>query len=133
MNIIQVLEGFSTGQINKIIKKSSETISDSSLNGSHFELHDILRQGARLIAENVLDLSELLVQRRRSCHRWRILCRVVHLSIPIDEEGLPEANDLDGDVKRDGDQSVQDDYVGPKIRQPEFAQGGKMKSRTAST
>ncbi len=44
------------------------------------------------------------------------LCRgivvgVVHGHVPVDEEALPKANDLDTDVERDGHKRVEDDDV----------------------
>ena len=58
-----------------------------------------LRERASLVGEDVLDLSEFLVQRRRPRARRRVGLRVIHLLVPVDPPAVTEANDLDADVQ----------------------------------
>lgn len=48
------------------------------------ECHDVLRQRSRLVRENVLDLTQLLVQCRRPRFGVGLRHVIVHLLVPVD-------------------------------------------------
>lgn len=48
------------------------------------ECHDVLRQCARLVREDVLDLTQLLIQGRRPGFGMCFRFVVVHLLVPVD-------------------------------------------------
>lgn len=50
------------------------------------EDHDVLRQRSRLVAEDVLYLPELLVQRCCPSDRGRVRGRVVHFLVVVDPD-----------------------------------------------
>lgn len=57
-----------------------------------FKGHDVLCKGSSLVREDVLDLSQLLVQRGGPGLGSRVLLSVVHLQVPVDEIALAKAN-----------------------------------------
>lgn len=57
-----------------------------------FKGHDILCESPCFIRENVMDLPKLLIQRRGSCLCRRVLLKVVHLQVPVDEVALSKTN-----------------------------------------
>lgn len=72
------------------------------------EGHDVLGEGAGLVGEYVLNLSELLVEGGGAGAGVRVRRRVIHLLVPVDEERLDEAYHLDAHVKAYGHYGVQD-------------------------
>ena len=56
--------------------------------------HDVLREGPRLVREDVMDLPKLLIQRGGSRLCGRVLLRIVHLQVPVDEVTLAKTNHL---------------------------------------
>lgn len=67
----------------------------SSGNATLVERHDVLCERSRFIGENVLDLTQLLVQRRRSGLRKSFRLLIKHFLVPIDLEWLSKADDLE--------------------------------------
>lgn len=61
---------------------------DGAANGTLLELHDVLRQRARLVRKDVLDLAQFFVQVGRASAGRCVRGGVVHLQIIIDESGL---------------------------------------------
>ena len=58
------------------------------------EGHDVLGEGARLVGEDVLDLTKLLVQRGCSGLGRGVVWEIVHLTVPVDQFGEEQTNDL---------------------------------------
>lgn len=67
--------------------------------GALVESHDVLRQGPRLVAEDVFDLSKFLVERGGPRLGGSVTLGVVHLPIPVDVEAVPQSDDLHADTK----------------------------------
>jgi hypothetical protein len=100
------------GDLNDIARLEVDHIAvGSASNAALVERHDVLRQRARFVGENVLDLSQLLVERRRASSRIRFALLVQHLFVPIDLERLDKANHLNGHVQRDRHDRVEDNRV----------------------
>lgn len=55
-------------------------------NGALAKHHVVLRQRARLVAENVFDLAQLLVEGRRAGQRRRVGLFMVHVEVVVDED-----------------------------------------------
>lgn len=62
--------------------------------GTLVEGHDVLGERPCFVAEDVLDLAELLVQRGGTSLGGRVVSRVVHLPVPVNVEAVPQPNDL---------------------------------------
>ena len=75
------------------------------------ELHLVARERARLVGEDVVDLSELLIQVTGARHHWRIRLPVVHADITFHQDFLSELGELHRDVERDGHVVVAQDEV----------------------
>lgn len=93
VNYLGQLDGLARPQIDDVPVGSAR---DTTL----VERHDVLRERARLVREDVLNLAELLVQRRRARLGVRFRLLVVHLLVPVDQERLREAYHLKKSVKR---------------------------------
>lgn len=65
-----------------------------AVDGALVEGHDVLGEGPRLVAEDVLDLAELLVQGGGSSLGGRVVVCVVHLLVPFNVEAVPQPDDL---------------------------------------
>lgn len=65
-----------------------------AVDGTLVESHDVLRQSSRLVAEDVLDLSELLVECGGPRLGRGVTLGVIHLPVPVYEEAVPQADDL---------------------------------------
>mmetsp|Transcript_6711 Transcript_6711/g.12334 ORF Transcript_6711/g.12334 Transcript_6711/m.12334 type:complete len:719 (-) Transcript_6711:441-2597(-) len=79
------------------------------------EVHAVLRQRSRLVGENVMHLSQLLVQPRGLDRRERpvaLLVFVGHLGVPVHELGLAELHHFQRHVQRDREKVPADDKVG---------------------
>lgn len=63
-----------------------------SVDGALVEVHDVLREGSGLVREDVLDLTQLLVEGRGSSLGRRVVVRVIHLLVPVDQQTVEEAN-----------------------------------------
>lgn len=61
------------------------------------KFHLVARQRPRLVAEHVLDLPELLHERRCPAQCRGVRLRVVHIQVRVDELGLLVLDDLHGD------------------------------------
>ncbi len=72
-------------------------------NGAATKHHLVLRQRSRLIREDVLDLSEILVDIEGTALEGSIRGSIVHLPVPVDEVDLNELDDLHGYVEGDRD------------------------------
>ena len=70
-------------------------------NAALVERHNVLRQGARFVREDVLYLAQLLVQRGGARFRVSFRLVVVHLFIPVDKEGLREPDHLQRERERE--------------------------------
>ena len=82
------------------------------------ELHLVAGERARLVAEDVFDLSEFFHETRCATQCGRVRAGVVHIEIRIDELRLLKLDDLHGDDERDGDQVVIQDNKGKDIYPP---------------
>ena len=71
------------------------------------ELHHILGQGSRLVREDILDLSQLLVQTCGTGHEARVGLLVVHSPVHVQEVALDDLDELKGHIQGDGDELVQ--------------------------
>ena len=71
---------------------------DSAVDGTPVKRHHVLRKRASLVGEDVLDLPELLVQRRRPRLRRCVGRHVVHLVIPVDPPAVAESYHLHTDT-----------------------------------
>lgn len=69
------------------------TVSCAS-DGAAVEGHDVLRQGASLVTEDVLDLAQFLTQGGGPGLGWRVALDMVHLAVPVDEEAATQAGEL---------------------------------------
>lgn len=65
-----------------------------AVDGALVENHDILCERPRFVTEDILDLAQLLVQRGGPSLSGGVAASVVHLSVPVDIEAVPQANDL---------------------------------------
>ena len=74
--------------------------------GKVLEDHLVLGERARLVAEQVLDLAEVLVQVGRVDLGRLVRPLVVHAQVPLKEVGAEEALQLDGHVHGQRDQVV---------------------------
>ena len=83
--------------------------------GTLLELHLIAGQGAGLVGEDVLDLTEFLDQAGRSADGGGIALIVVDVQIGVDEQGVRILDQVDGDEKGDGDQVGVEDPVGEDV------------------
>ena len=61
---------------------------DAAADGAALERHDVLRERARLVAEDVRDHAEVRVHVRRPRERGRVRHLVVHLEVAVDVERL---------------------------------------------
>ncbi|GFU69894.1 DUF1758 domain-containing protein [Trichonephila clavipes] len=71
-----------------------------SVDGALVECHDVLCEGAGLVGEDVLDLTQLLVEGGRARFCRSIVGRVVHLLVPVDEQAVKESDYLHTEGKR---------------------------------
>lgn len=71
------------------------------VDGALVEGHDVLRQRACLVTEDVLDLAQLLVERGGPRLGRSVVLRVIHLPVPVDEEAVPQSDDLHADISMD--------------------------------
>ena len=65
-----------------------------AVDGALVESHDILSERPRFVTEDVLDLTQLLVQGGGPSLGGGVAASVVHLPVPVDVEAVPEPNDL---------------------------------------
>lgn len=61
---------------------------DRAADGALLELHDVLRERARLVRKDVLDLAEFFIQVRSSGAGRRVRLGMIHFHIIIDERRL---------------------------------------------
>ena len=85
-----------------------------AVDGALLELHDVLGQGAGLVGEDVLDLTEVVRDAPRLGRARVVDAVVVHVRVAVDEENLGQLDQLDGDVQRDGHQVLEEDDAGPE-------------------
>lgn len=64
------------------------------IDGALVEGHDVLGESACLIREDVFDLAQLLVQSSGARLCRGVTAGVVHLTVPLNEEAVAQANDL---------------------------------------
>lgn len=83
VNYLGQLDGLARPQIDDVPVGSAR---DTTL----VERHDVLRERARLVREDVLDHAELLVQVRGPGHGRRVRLLVVHVDVHVDEGCLSE-------------------------------------------
>lgn len=68
-----------------------------AIDGAPVESHDVLRQGAGLVAEDVFDLAQLLVECGGPRLGRGVVLGVIHLSVPVYEEAVAQTDDLHTD------------------------------------
>ena len=90
-------------------------LNDSILVREFAELHDVARQSASLVAEDVLDLAQFLIDIGGLGLHWEIIIRVVHIDIPAHERALPELYDLERYDKRDRNKVCEDEDPGTRL------------------
>lgn len=74
--------------------------------GAAPEHHPVLRQRARLVGEDVLDLAQVLRDVEGTTLDGRVGLFVVQVEVVVQEEDLPELHQLDGHVQGDWDQHL---------------------------
>lgn len=74
--------------------------------GAPAEHHLVLGESAGLVGEDVLDLPEVLGDVQRLALDASVRLLVVEVDVVGDEEDLTDLHQLDGQVKRDGDQDL---------------------------
>lgn len=67
---------------------------DGPVDTAFLEAHDVLRQGARLVREDVLHLAELVVEAGAPGFRWDVLDSIIHLQIPVDKEAVHQVDEF---------------------------------------
>lgn len=70
------------------------------------EHHLVLRQGSRLVGEQVLDLAQVLGDVEGPALDPGVQLLVVQVQVVVDEVDLAQLHKLDGHVERDGDQHL---------------------------
>ena len=70
-----------------------------TVNRALLELHDVLRERACLVREDVLDLAQVIRDIPRLRRAGSIKRLVVHVHVLRDEEGLNRLDDFNGDVQ----------------------------------
>ena len=78
------------------------------------EDHLVLRQRARLVAEHVLHLPELLSDVERPALHPLLVHLVPHQRVVVDQPDLRDFGHLDGDVEGEGDDDLEDDDERPE-------------------
>ena len=68
-----------------------------SSNRAAFKFHDVLRQSASFITEDVVDHAKLFVQVRRLDHSSHVLGVIIDVYVPHDELSLREVDHFEGD------------------------------------
>lgn len=68
------------------------------IDGALVEGHDVLRQGARLVTEDVFDLAQLLIEHGGPRLGRSVILGVIHLPVPVDIEAAPQTDDLHTDI-----------------------------------
>lgn len=66
----------------------------ASINGALPEHHDVLGEGARLVGEDELHLTQLLVQGGGASFCRSVCLTVVHLPVPVNEVAVTEPQNL---------------------------------------
>lgn len=66
----------------------------AAVDGALAEHHDVLREGACLVREDVLHLAQLLVQGGGTGLCRRPLLHAEHLLVPVDKVAVAQADDL---------------------------------------
>ena len=69
-----------------------------SVDGALVEGHDVLGERSCLVAEDVLDLAQLLVQCGGPGLCRSVALGVVHLPVPVDVEAVAQTDDLHTEV-----------------------------------
>ena len=82
------------------------------VNGTLIKRHDILRERARLVREDILDLTEFLIERSSACLGRQILLVIVHIDVPIDPQTLYGPYELHAHVQRNRHDRIQNDQIG---------------------
>ena len=70
-----------------------------TVNAALVKGHDVLGEGPRLVAEHVLDLTQLLVQSRGPRFGISVGLGVVHVLVPVDQLGQEQPDHLHRDVE----------------------------------
>lgn len=91
--------------------------------GCYFELHAISGEGAGLVGEDMLDLSEFFIEGStpNKCSFLSVLAE--HELILVDEVALSHFDYFHGDDERDGYHGVDEDKIGEQLDDP-FLSGG---------
>mmetsp|Transcript_57750 Transcript_57750/g.101461 ORF Transcript_57750/g.101461 Transcript_57750/m.101461 type:complete len:318 (-) Transcript_57750:519-1472(-) len=92
-----------------------------AVDGGFAEVHDVARQGAGLVGENVRHLSELLVQRHGAHDRGGVQGRVIHIQIGVHKHTLCEAYKRHGHIQRHGDHRGMQQQLVEKLNDPHLA------------
>ena len=83
------------------VRVVTDDLADTLVVGVLAEFHHITGQCASLIAENVLDLAQLLIDiRSLRVHLKSLL--IIHIRVPAHECALPELDDFERHNQRDG-------------------------------
>mmetsp|Transcript_31016 Transcript_31016/g.101117 ORF Transcript_31016/g.101117 Transcript_31016/m.101117 type:complete len:346 (-) Transcript_31016:482-1519(-) len=81
------------------------------------KLHQVAREGARLVTQDGVDHSELLVEVRRAGEERRVRFLVVHLAVEVQKDHrLRNLHHLDRDVERDWDEVPQQNESRDDVR-----------------
>lgn len=74
--------------------------------GASAEHHLVLREGARLVGEDVVDLPEVLCDVQSSTLHAAVCLLVIQVSVINDKEDLTNLHQLNGQVEGDGYQDL---------------------------
>eukprot|EP00968_Pinguiococcus_pyrenoidosus_P006973 scaffold462_cov195-Pinguiococcus_pyrenoidosus.AAC.43 len=95
-------------------------IDELSVDGAALERHDVLRQRAGLVGEDVLDLPQV-GHGGGARLGWHVDGLVVQLEVRLDVHHHEARDDLDGDIQRDGENVVVQHEEGQEGRQEAVA------------
>ena len=101
------------------------------------EDHLVLGQRARLVAEHVLHLAELLGDVERPALDPLLVHLVPHQGVVVDEVDLGDLGQLNGYIEGEGDDNLENDYESPESQESgpkrfKLVEGWKIMERSQS-
>ena len=78
------------------------------------ELHDITSQSAGLVAENILNLSQLLIDVSGLGFAGKVLITIIHVDVEAHERSLPELNNFERHDERNRNKVREDENPGAR-------------------
>ena len=96
---------------------------DRAVHRTALELHQVLRECASFVGQDVLHLPDLLAEVEGFAVGRRVGAGLVHFLVRVDEHGLHEIGDLQGDVERNRNHVVEQHEHGEQVAEL----GGKQR------